>query len=390
MARRGKALSPDFVKRWIEESAAEEGIVLDRRKRKVIDSILLTLPRKPNPTWISTWCNSKVSSILSGFPEYEKEAHLIRLRVRKEILYFMNMEEFNRLADLLPRFKGAKLRPQWIRTESYALYLSVKRACRQADGSIDWEFVFNRLGAKKFSYRRLIKYGRDKKKIIQRLTELLEKENPVIFSPAWVTIYSGSIVKQISDVFKSDWHEVISKLDKKWQNKFTHRQFFTEVKFYKGTAEFRALVKKHRYYLYALYSAPGRTEKKIRNVIVIDFIAAAQKGNKLALHLLLDSLILTVQVDKQFKGWNGFDCVLRDKITSCVFLFDKRKGADFFAYLYKALRFSSLPIQGVNSFSLNDYTRDGKKELSEFVLTSSQLEEVDDFLDNIKLVITAN
>jgi len=388
MARTGRAISPRRVRRWINQAASEAGIEIDDRKKRVINSILATMPTKhPNPTNIVIWSNRQVTRILSKFPEYKAEADLIRLRVRQEILYFMNEPEFQRLAILA---QGAgKLRPHWIRQNAYALYLSTKRFSRRPDGQIDWQFVFDRLSVKKFSYRALRSYGGDKEKIIAGLKELLEAEDPAVFNPNWVYRHSGSVAKQISTVFKSDWAEVLSHLDEKWRDRFTHKRFPREIKFYRGKREFAALVKKHRGNLYPLYSTLDRADRHLRNAVALDFIAAAQKGNKLALDFLLDCLTMTVQADEQFNLWIGFEDLRLAKIKSCIFLFDIRKSPNFFAYLAKSLRMASLPFRGKEKFSLNCHVKDSQKELSEFLLTESQNQEVEEFIKDIKLALEA-
>lgn len=385
MARTGKALPPEFVRKWIYESAAQEQVALDEKKINIIDSILATLLPKPNPTWIATWCNRDVSRILASYPEYQAEATILRLQVKKEILYFLNEDEFKRLAQLLVEQKIKKPEPNWIRGESYGLYLAIKRGFRTRDNKIDWQFIFDRLGTKKFSYRNPQSYLGDKNKIIFCLRALLEKEDPIVFNPAWITRKSGSLIKQIDIVFKNDWPNVVSLLGDKWISRFTHQNIPKNIKFYKGTAEFRTFIKKHRVNLYVLYAAPSNKEKGVRNQLAMELVQLSQKGNQLAFDFLVDGLMLTIQVNNSFVAWTGFDSILRDKIRSCVFLFDERRGVNFFNYLYTALLRAILPIKGVNSFSLNGCIKNGKSEISEFLV--GQLVEDDDFMDNIRLVI---
>ncbi|HBA36324.1 TPA: hypothetical protein DCZ15_00445 [Candidatus Falkowbacteria bacterium] len=386
MSRTGKALSPDFVSRCIIKAAAKEGIVLNQKKWKIINSILSTLPTKPNPCHIAKWCNLKVKEALAPFSEYKEEADIICREVRKEILYFLNEEEFSRLANLLKEKKISKPMPQWIRNNSYALYLSIKRGFRNADNGIDWKFVFDKFDIQKFSYRRLIKYGGDKDKIIKRLSDLLEKENPPFFSPNWIERHNGSLDKQIGIVFKNDWDQVISRLDKKWHDKWRYKGAVKEVNFYKGTSEFRRLVKKHQHELYTLYACLNKEDKRKRNLVALDFIAAAQEGNLLSLNLLLDSLQLTVWAEEDYNGWRDFTVEMREKIKRSIFLFDLLKGDNFYNYLRRTLLTSCLPLQGIHAFSLNDYF-DGGDEFLERTLTHLQVEEVDNVIKNIKLVM---
>lgn len=385
MSRIGRALSPDFVSRLIIKTAAKGGIALDQRKWKIINSILSTLPLKPNPCHIAKWCNQKVKKGLAPFPEYKEEAGIICREVWKEVLYFLNEEEFHRLRALLKEKKISKPKPQWIRKNSYALYLSIKRGFRNAKGGIDWKFVFDKLDIQKFSYRRLIKYGGDKNKIIKRLSDLLESENPPFFSPNWINKHSGSLDEQIRTVFKDDWDGVIQRLDKKWHDKWRYKGTIKEVNFYKGTSEFRQLVKKHRHNLYTLYACLSKEDKRRRNLVALDFIAVAQEGNFLALNLLLDSLQLTIWAEEDFNGWRDFTVEMRDKIKRSIFLFDLLKGDNFYNYLRRSLLTSCLPWQGIQAFSLNDHFDSGD-EFLERTLTHLQVEDVNDFLENIKLV----
>jgi len=386
MARTGRAISPRRVRRWINQAASEAGIEIDDRKQSVIKSILATMPTKrPNPTHIVIWSNRQVTRILSDFPKYKAEADLIRLRVRQEILYFMNEPEFQRLAALA---QGAgRLSPNWIRQNAYALYLSTKRFSRRPDGQIDWQFVFDRLSVKKFSYRALRSYGGDKEKIAAGLGALLEAEDPAVFNPNWVYRHSGSVAKQVSSVFKSDWAEVLSYLDEKWRERFTHKRFPREIKFYQGKKEFGALVRKHKSNLYPLYSTLDREDRCLRDAVVLDFIAVAQKGNRLALDFLLDCLTMTVQADEQFNLWLGFEDLRLAKIKSCIFLFDIRKSPHFFAYLAKSLCMASLPFRGTEKFSLNGKIKDSQKELSEFLLTENQKQETEEFIQSIRAAL---
>jgi hypothetical protein len=270
------------------------------------------------------------------------------------------------------------------------LYLSVKRVCRNADGSIDWQFVFSRLGRPNFRYRRYQHYGGDKNKIIARLQELLEKNDPPFFNPAWVERHSYSLLKQVSTTFKSDWLEVIDLLGPKWRARFSHQHFQRQIEFYKGKVEFKRLVKKHQASLYTLYAVSNRQEEEIRNHVSLDFLEAAQAGNRLAFEFLLDSLMLTAQISEQLRGWSGFDWLMREKIIDCIMIFDLRKGNNLFSYLFATLKRVQLYLRTYKAYSLNDHFPDSTREMSEMATNRQTLQSADEFIDSIKLVLNKN
>ncbi len=389
MARTGKALSPIFVKNLVIKVARREGILLNENRLDAIDKILSTLPPNPNPTWIIRWYSYKTKKeILKRF-QYKLKAKVLCTGVYKEIFYFLNQDEFIRLTQLLISNPPEKINPQWIRKNAYALSVSIRRTCagvRTLDGRIDWEFVFKKLKVNNFCYRKTIPRRGDKEKIIKDLVNVLETEDPEIFYYEWLEKNCGPIAKQLQIMFKSNWLFVISLLDKKWQKRWRYYGAVQSVDWYINRKEFSRVLERYRHKLYLVY-VDIKSERNLRNKMMLDFLFIVQKGNLLARDFLIDSVKLTLYDSDQLSDWHKFNGLLEEKIERCILRFDLVKGDNFYNYLYKSVKFFALPFVGLNAFSINESTCDSSQEISESLLTQSQKEDVEEFIRGIKLAL---
>lgn len=355
MGRTGKKLQTQVVRDIIYQVAKHNGIKLYKGQKKLISLILLTLPPRPNACHLSRWCKHDVTILLSLYPQFSAEAAIVRPAIGKELLYILNIKEFNRLKELINLEKPENIRPQWIRKKSYALYLAIKRGFRDQQGEVDWQFVFGKLGVDKFFRRRLNSYGHDKKKIIAKLEAILEEKNPKTFSPNWIYINTHGLDKHIANSFHG-WSDLAMQLSKKWQQRWIDPNR-REIVFYEGREEFESLYEKYKRNIYCLYAAQNKKDEQKRNEIVKDFLVIAQRGNIQAWDLLFDSLKCTICVDKQMSSWQNFSDALNQRIRSAIINFNPLKGNNFYAYLFKGLR-SALPAAASKeAFSLNERQR---------------------------------
>lgn len=377
MGREGKTISTAVVHKLIIKTAKRENIPLYKEQKKLISLILITLPKRPNPCYLARWCNHDVNGLIGLYPRLAADAAIIRKEVWKELLYLLNEKEFKRLAELLRHEKPENIRPQWVRDNSYALSLSIRRGFRDKEGGVDWPFIFGKLGVDNFLKKRLVSYHNDKKKIIARLEEILEAKNPKMFSPNWIYKNGEGLDHHIAKSFNG-WSEMVSLMNEKWRARWISPDR-KNIDYYEDRDEFNAVCSAYKDSLYLLYATESEKDMKRRNLILIDLVKIAQKGNSSAWDLLVDSIKLTVCADKKFEQWQNFGNSLTQRIRSAIVNFNLLKGDNFYAYLRKGLTNSFPSVANQEAFSLNEYRehdKGGKKtEIIDYFLNEEMKED---------------
>lgn len=385
MARQGKKLPFQFVKRIVLKEANKVNIVIDQKKEQAIDDILKTLPSQPNPTHLSIWYRKTGKwFLLFKYRAYLEEGKLLFNRVGKEIFYYMNKDEFQRLEKLIKKNKPKQVNPQWIRNNACALRLSITRGCKDMNNNIDWEFVSNKLKVKDFKHRQMNYYRGSKKRVVRKFVEELEKHNPKIFYCKWIEGVNPGLLYQVRSTFDGNWEDLIQMLPDKWRKRWRYYGPIRKIDWYTNLKEFRAVIKKYSKFIYTLYAVEKPAENEIRNNILIDLVGIAKNGNLSARNLLIDAISNTIYIDESLKNYQKFNGLLEYKIERCILQFDLLIGDNFLNYVKTAIRLNSLPFRRIEKFSFDDFKFENGGRNEEFTLTQMQLEDVEDFIYSIK------
>ena len=226
MPREGFRIEKSEVKNIINKEIEKHDVPISEKERQIIDNIAASYPPNTNTAHLLMWCNKKVSEELDKYPDLNEDVKEIRNEVGKELRFKLDTKRFNELKERIEIEKPEKVTPQWIRDRFYGLSLSIRRGYKKTDGSIDWDFIVNKLSIKeKFSIREKESWNADKEKIINALNNFLEEKKPIVFSPDWIDVYGHGIGHQIRYNFrtaddKPDWSTVKSLLNDKFKERF--------------------------------------------------------------------------------------------------------------------------------------------------------------------------
>jgi len=228
MPREGFNLKKEEVKDIIYKETEKHNISIDDKGKELVERIVASCPSSPNTAYLLRWCNNEVSKELNSLPDLNEDILEIRNNVGKELRYKLDQERFKELIERINLEKPKVITPEWIRGRFYALSLSIRRGYKNLDGTIDWDFIANKLGiTDRFSIQKKEYWNNDKEKIIGSLKSFLEKEKPLVFSPNWIYENNIQISHQIVNNFRTeddrvDWDTVISLLDENWQQRWNN------------------------------------------------------------------------------------------------------------------------------------------------------------------------
>lgn len=206
---------------------------------------------------------------------------------------------------------------------------------------------------------------------INQLNQILETKKPVKISPSWVYknckssyMYFYKYVR--TDLGEIDWDLITSKLDKCHQRKWS-KYGKIKKKRYENQGEVDIILNKYKDKMYTLLSAPSKREQKVKDILIIKFVRASQRGNVLAQKELISWLDFTVQdwVDRhtQIRRWMNHKDELENQVLGCILRY--RYTGTFIGYLFKTLELSAYGKPPIVSF--DDKFLNGKKNRGDYI-----------------------
>jgi len=226
MSQEGFKLEKSEIREIINSEIEKHNIPIAEKEKQIIDNIVASCPQNPNTARLFAWCNKKVSEELDKYPDMNEDIQDIRNEVGKELRYKLDQDRFEELKERISVEKPQVVNPQWIRDRFYGLSISIRRGYKNIDGSIDWDFISNKLGiSDRFSIKTQESWNFDKEKIMNAFNNLLEEKSPLVFCPDWILKNGSGIYHQLAINFKTkdnkiDWDTIKSLLSDKWQEKW--------------------------------------------------------------------------------------------------------------------------------------------------------------------------
>ena len=183
---------------------------------------------------------------------------------------------------------------------------------------------------------------------IARLTQALDKSNPVRFNRYWVSLHEPKVYKFFTrniktELGKSDWNRVISKLDPTLQVRW-HDERIVNLLPYSDPQVVERLIIKYggRHYVSFMYINGEEEDNDVRNRISVTLVRLAQRGNVAA----EEELMITgdwIYRDPQLWQWQRYPELLRGKCKYCIYHY--RYTGTFLGYLYTKLKYSALSLE---------------------------------------------
>lgn len=218
---------------------------------------------------------------------------------------------------------------------------------------------------------------------VQVLNTTLQKQQPALFSSAWVYYQTPEVYHYVRKNVKTplgdiNWDMVVCKLDKELQRRWTQRRP-KKVKAYRNIREVRAVLKPFQEKLYIFIAPSDPDDRMLRDAISIALVRVSQKGNIKAQQELIPLLRFMVdqwiELSPRLRKWKGYSDDIEDKIKSCIRLY--RFTGTFIGYLFRTLEYSGWGLRPLQAYSLDDtMSIDGDKRRIENVVQDPDSNEI--------------
>ncbi len=231
----------------------------------------------------------------------------------------------------------------------------------------------------------------DFNQVIKDLNKLLLEKQPPRISSSWIYTNAPRIYRFIwknlkNEIGDIDWDKIVSKLDKKFQKKWTCKHSKTKkqwkaLKWYRSKKEVNLILKKYKDKRYTFLSPQDSEDRKIRNDISIALVRISQKGNLSAKQEIISLLKFTVgywiESFPCLFSWKGYESELEDQLETCVRCY--RFTGSFTTYLFFSLEYRARGLRSLYAHSLDEDVFLGYKRRIENVVQDSETGEISYF-----------
>ncbi len=216
------------------------------------------------------------------------------------------------------------------------------------------------------------------KVLAKELNTLLKQMQPETFDCLWIQQHASDLYGYISENIRNmdgsvDWDSITVILDKKFQKRW-HRPKVKNILPYENKGELDAIMNKFQNKLYTLLNPLDEQDKNIRDLIFINLVRIAQKGNMLAKQQIVDWLtfVITEWIEsrKEIAKWKGFTGDLEKLIEGCIRCY--RYTGTFIGYVYKTLQYAGRGLHPLYVCSLNDRVGKGTKTRIDYVIQQEE------------------
>jgi len=199
---------------------------------------------------------------------------------------------------------------------------------------------------------------------------LLRKEDPATFNSSWIVEHAPRVYRHIYKNYRLDtggidWDTVTSKLDRKYQKRWT-RYRYKQARAYEKQSEVDLILNRYQDKLYTFIAQTTDDDKRIQDRMIIRLVRLSQRGNVLAQNELVKWIQYVTDdwLDKypQMYRWKGYEDEVPDKVRACIRCY--RYTGSFLGYLFKTLEYSARGKPPM--VSLDDKILDGSKTRVEY------------------------
>lgn len=235
----------------------------------------------------------------------------------------------------------------------------------------------------KFSKGRMMHFDQ----AIQAITLRLQTEDPPHFSPSWIRKHcpqaychiARHIATECDDI---DWDRVTLALPKFYHHRWHHRHHenrrLRPPRSYRNQREVNRIIKPYRHKLYTFVTTIEKEDEAVRNMLTIQLVRLAQRGNLHAKEKLLGLIIDTVNdwiETYTFLGrWRCYPDRLTGTIEGCIRRY--RYSGSFFSYLYRTLQYGALQLRPLEAFSIDEISAISGQRLADNVVQDPETGEI--------------
>lgn len=195
-------------------------------------------PPKINQNWLAktdaslvNYMTEKVRNPETGNVDWNQVLDLLPPSIREKWsikrVEWTNQDAVNDLRVILEKENPSSLNPTWIAKQSDGVYRTIVRAISNKEYA-SWEDFIGR----EFPEWRE-RYGLKHREVAGQwnvlLENILETQNPDVFSPAWIYNHDPSLFNSITSNFRKennevDWEYVIDRLPEEWRSRWAYKK----------------------------------------------------------------------------------------------------------------------------------------------------------------------
>jgi hypothetical protein len=194
------------------------------------------------------------------------------------------------------------------------------------------------------------------------LNDLLTKMQPSEFDRAWVRKNAPRayrfIQKEIRvDHGSIDWDRITRALNPEFQKRWIG-SLRKITKPYWDKVEVDFVLQKYESKLYTFITATDSNDEYARDIISIELVRIAQKGNISAKQKILELMRFTIddwiERHPELSCWKGYEPLILTRLDCCIRCY--RYSGSFMRYIFKTFEYAARGLKPLIAYSLDDET----------------------------------
>jgi hypothetical protein len=195
---------------------------------------------------------------------------------------------------------------------------------------------------------------------IKTMNSLLAEKRPETFGRAWVRVNAPYVYHFIQRKIRIknggiDWDRITRSLSPQFQKKWMG-SLRRKAKPYWDKGEVNIVLRQYKDKLYTFITTEDSIDEHIRDVISIELVRIAQRGNMSAKREITRLLKFTIddwiEKNKMLSCWTGYDELIQARLECCIRCY--RYSGSFMRYLFKTLEYAGRGLRPIFAHSLDD------------------------------------
>jgi len=195
---------------------------------------------------------------------------------------------------------------------------------------------------------------------IKTMNSLLAEKQPETFSCTWIRANAPCVYHFIQREIRIknggiDWDRITRSLSPKFQKKWMG-SLRKKAKPYRDKREVNIVLRQYRDKLYTFITTEDSIDEHIRDIISIELVRIAQRGNMSAKREIMRLLKFTIddwiEKNTMLSCWMGYDELIQTRLECCIRCY--RYSGSFMRYLFKTFEYAGRGLRPIIAYSLDD------------------------------------
>jgi len=195
---------------------------------------------------------------------------------------------------------------------------------------------------------------------IKTMNSLLAEKQPETFSCTWIRVNAPCVYHFIQREIRIknggiDWDRITRSLSPKFQKKWMG-SLRKKAKPYRDKREVNIVLRQYRDKLYTFITTEDSIDEHIRDIISIELVRIAQRGNMSAKREIMRLLKFTIddwiEKNTMLSCWMGYDELIQTRLECCIRCY--RYSGSFMRYLFKTFEYAGRGLRPIIAYSLDD------------------------------------